>query len=508
VTDAGAVASSDRLRPWATGIALATAAVVVVAYVTHAWALIAYPWDWSPDEGLFLDYARRLLDAPETLYPARAVPLPLAYGPLLPLLMAPLVRLPQPLAAARVMALAWSLLGAAAVAVILRRRAGMAWAAVGAALYLAPFDLSYWYMLVRTDAALVALWLWAAVPLLPRELERGSDRLSAGRLALGTAALLAAALSKPTAVLHGLPLVLGWFLVDRVSGVRLLAALVSCGLVVAGALELATGGGFLFANRLWALHPREPGLVSAILIAFVLRAWPVLVMAAVAAATALASRGRPQRDPMLLLLVGGLIIIPLTGKSGAWWNYLLPLLAAAVLVACSSFARAKPPGVLGPVAAIGMSILGLALAGSRTFPLPSGNDEATARCFYGYALKAHRETGGPFLVTLPDLVYFLTNQPTEIEGSSFPAIALAGAPGTEDVLRRLQQGRYTLVVGTWPLPPLTEWHRALAERYRLVGHCQLAWFFGRRDSYFFLRSDLVVEFQPPDGVRCVATPPR
>ena len=44
-----------------------------------------------------------------------AVPFPSAYGPLVPVLLAPLVGLPRPLEAARLLALAWTLAGGAAL---------------------------------------------------------------------------------------------------------------------------------------------------------------------------------------------------------------------------------------------------------------------------------------------------------------------------------------------------------------------------------------------------------
>ncbi len=152
--------------------------LVVLVYVAYAWELVSYPWDWSPDEGLYLDFARRLLDAPGSLYNERGVPVPAIYGPLFPALLAPVVRLANPLAAARVLTLAFTLLGALAVGALIRRRAGVLWASAGAALYLAIFDIASWFMLVRIDTPLLALWLWSAVLLLPRELRAGADRLS------------------------------------------------------------------------------------------------------------------------------------------------------------------------------------------------------------------------------------------------------------------------------------------------------------------------------------------
>ena len=501
---------SDRGNLVAAAVAGAAALLVVVAYVLRAWVLITYPWDWSPDEGMHLDYARRALEAPGTLYPRRAVPFPSAYGPLLPVLMAPLVRLGEPLMAARLMALAWALVGAGAVGEILRRRAGPLWAAAGVALYLAPFDLSFWHMLVRVDGPMIALWLWAAVPLLPRDIERGADSLSRGRLAAGTALLLASVLVKPTAALHGAPLVLGWFLVDRRSAWRLSAATAGGGLTVLGILQAVTGGGFLWVNRLWGLHPRVSGLAGSLMAYFGVLAWPVILLAAAGALVVSAARSRPHREPALLLVAGGLAVAPIMGKQGASWNYMLPLFAALVVAAGCWFARAartwsrpRPsPSVVRLAPALATTALAITLASTRPFPLPSTLDEATARAFYRFTQEVHRSAGGPFLVSRPDLVYFLAGQAEEVEGSSFSHLAAGGARGAGDVLERLRDGRYTLVVVTWPLPETPEWRDALREGYRHVGGCGLGWYFGVMTSHVLVRRDLSYAFVPPAGTRC------
>jgi hypothetical protein len=501
-TPSGTLAGrSDRWSLLGSAVVAAAALLVILAYVARAWALVSYPWDWSPDEGLYLDWGRRALEDPASLYHRRAVPYPSVYGPLIPAFMAAIVRLPQPLEAARLMALAWTAAGAAAVAWLLHRRAGPAWAAAGVALYLAPFDLSFWHMLVRVDGPMIALWLWAAVPLLPCALERGKDTLSGGRLAAGTALLLAAVLVKPTAAVHGAPLVLGWFLVDRRSAWRLVGAVSVAGLSALGALQVATGGGFLWVNRLWTLHPRVPGLTGAIAGYFGVLAWPVLALALGTAVAAWAAGGRPQRDPALLLLAGGLAIVPLMGKHGAAWNYLLPLFAATV-VASGSWASVLRPW---PVAA---STLALALAATRPFPLPTALDEATARVFYGFTQEVQRRSGGPFLVTRPELVYFLAGQPAEVEGSSFYYLAARAAPGTEQVLRGLEERRYALVVWTWPLPETPEWANALGRGYVRLGECRLGWYFGSPfPSHLAVRRDLGITFAPPPGTRCAVANP-
>src|SRR5678815_5055098 len=116
---------------------------------------------------------------------------------------------------------------------------------------MAPRDFSVWLLLVRVDGLMIALWLGAAVALLPRSLEPGSDALSTRRLSWGAALLLAAVLAKPTAAVHGAPLVLGWFLVDRRSAWRLSAVMLVAGLAALAILQLATSGGFLWTMRLW-----------------------------------------------------------------------------------------------------------------------------------------------------------------------------------------------------------------------------------------------------------------
>jgi hypothetical protein len=183
--------------------AVLVAAVVAAVYLAHAIALARYPWDWSPDEGLFLDYARRLLHAPGTLYGRTVVPIPLVYTPLFVLSLAPLVDLPHPLQPARLLQVAWTALLVGAAYALVRQRAGRPLAAVTASLVLAPLGISFWYMLVRVDALMIALWTASAVWLLPRRLARGEDRLGRGRLLAGAAVLLAAVLAKPTAALHG-----------------------------------------------------------------------------------------------------------------------------------------------------------------------------------------------------------------------------------------------------------------------------------------------------------------
>lgn len=478
--------------------------LVVLVYAAHAWDLIGYPWDWSPDEGIYLDFARRLLDAPASLYNARGVPVPAIYGPLHPALLAPVVRLSNPLAAARVLTLGFTLIGALAVGVLIRRRAGTLWAVAGAALYLSVFNISSWFMLVRIDTPLVAFWLWSAVVLFPSELRAGADHLSRGRIAGATALLLMGCLVKLTAVIHGLPLVLAWFWVDRRSAWRLIAALALSGLVTLALLLAITKGGYLEAVLIWRLHSREPGLLSRLVADFAVRAWPVILLALLSGIAAVLARSRPIRDPVLFLLAGGLLVLPMASKAGACWNYLLPLYAAMVVAGARWAALSLP--TVGSLLPAGIGVLALVLATSQTFPMPTAYDEAAARTLYGFAREFHRKAGGPFLVSRPDLVYFVVGQDAEIEGAGLQQLVDGRAPAATEILERIIQARYTLVVETWPLPRQAAWQNSLHRNYRPLGACRLGSYFTGYDARLYARRDLPVDFTPPSGVRCQAVP--
>jgi 4-amino-4-deoxy-L-arabinose transferase-like glycosyltransferase len=498
-----------------TAFALAASFLVLAAYAERTVALAAYPWDWSPDEGLSLDYGRRALRAPESLYTRSVSPFPSAYGPVLPALLAPIVALSaQPLRPARLLALAWTLAGALAVYALVRRRGSRTAGLAAAALSLAPFDLTFWYVLVRVDGLMVALWLTAAAVLLPARLEKGADRLGTGRLVAGTALLLSAVLAKPTAVLHGTPLVLGWWLVDRRSAWRLAAAVSASGLLALAALQWASGGGFLWVNRLWALHPSQPGLREIVLSGFIGSAWPlVLLCALLALGRAHDGAGSDRREPplaresALLLLAGGLLAVPALSKEGAWWNYLLPLLAALAVLAGHLASRGGAAGPGAAARSVALAVVALALAATRTFPLPTAEDERTARVLYDYVEEHVARTPGPILVSRPDLASFLVGQPAEIEGSSYVHLAAARAPGTERVLGRLQRREYTLLVETWPLPRFGGYGEAIEAGYTFAGGCIVGYFYGPTAVHVRPRRDLPHPMIPRVGTRCGSAPP-
>lgn len=482
---------------------LGAAATSLALYAWNALRLVRYPWDWTPDEGLDLDWARRLLEAPSTLYDAGSVvPFPCAYGPALPLLLAPVVALAgSPLLAARLLALAWTACGAAVVYRLVRREGPAPLAAAAAALSLAALDVTYWSMHVRVDGLLIALWLLSALALMPRRLERGADRLGTGRLVSGTALLLAATLAKPTAALHGLPLVLAWLLVDLRSAVVLALALGASGLAALGALQWATSGGFLAVARLWTHHPSFPGQTAPIVKFYLSRTAPLFLPLAAALVVSRA-RGRLLRDGSLVLLAGALASLPLMDKSGATWNYLVLLPPALAVVAGRWWAgpegSARRP-LLG--AALTASVaLGLAL--TRVFPLPTPEDERTARAFYDYITSEVARSGGPILASRPAYAYWLVGQPVEIEGSGFPYLVEAGAPGSERVLERLRRREYTLLAMSWELPQSAEYWAAIEAAYEHVGGCDMRHSLGMQHAHIFVRRDLRRIQRPPPGARC------
>jgi hypothetical protein len=502
--------ATDRVALLVTAFAIASSVLVLGGYAVRGAVLVAYPWDWSPDEGLSLDYGRRLLESPGSLYARTVSPFPSVWGPFLPLLLAPIVAAcREPLAGARLLASAWTAAAVLSVFLLVRRAAPVPLALVAAALALTPFDLSFWYMLVRGDGLMIALWLLACVPLLPSGLGRGADQLSKARIAIGAALMLAAVLTKPTAAIHGAPLVLGWLFVDRRSAVRLWIVLGAVGLATIAVLQWWTGGAFVWVNRLWGLHPAVPGLQPVIWAEFFSRAWPVALFAGLALAVAVAKgrAGSLLRDPALLLVAGGLAIIPMTSKLGAWWNYLLPLLPAlAVLVGrwWGALARLRPAGwELGQLATGLAAALALLLASTSEFPLPNAEDESTARNFYGYVEQFVARRGGPILATRPDLAYFLVGQPVEIEGTSYEVLAAARAPGTERVLKRLQDAEYTLLIEAWPYPGTGGYLEAARRGYALAGSCELRFYFGLMRVALYPRFDRQEPLRPTPAARCV-----
>jgi len=493
------------------GGVVAASLAVLLLFVVRASELVVFPWDWSPDEGLFLDWGRRMISDPASLHARNFVPYPSAYGPGFPALLAPLALLgDRMLAGARVLALGWTLGWCAAVYLLVRRSAGPLGGLAAAALALAAQDVSFWSMLVRPDGPMLVFWLFAAAALLPARLERGADRLSPGRIAAGSALLVLGAVFKPTTVVHGAPLVLGWLAVDRRSGLRLLASVGGLGLAALLLLQLATHGGFLWLLRVWSYHGTLPGLREAILSHSLGRMWPYLAFAA--AAFLVAARGSRGvqgafRESAWLLVLGVPLVVPMLSKFGASWNYLVPLAPALSVLAGRLLAPGGPPRAadVGTREALGPALtaaVALALAATRPFPLPGELDRRSADAFYGYVKEHTRRTGGPIFATRPELAYVVVGQPVEMEGSCFEPLARNHAPGTERVLARLSEARYTLLVEMHKLPESGGYREAAARGYVHAGGCNLSFYFGTVPVHLFTRRDLPLYMTPPPGTRC------
>ncbi len=502
--------SRDRLLTLVSGtVAVAGSLAVMLAYLLKAGVLVTYPWDWSPDEGLYLDHARRLVEAPAALNGRSFVPFPSAYGPVLLLLLAPAASAAEgALFLARLVALGWTLVITACVYVLVRRTAPRLLALAAAALSLVPFDLTFWHMLVRPDGPMLAFLLLAAIPLLPAALASGADRLSPSRIGAGTALLLAAVLAKATAVLHGAPLVLGWLLVDRRGGVRLVLVLGAAGLAALGLVQWLTDGAFLWVNSVWSYHPTQPLLPLAVLLDFLRPGWPLvaLFLATLAAAP---DRKAVLRDGATLLLIGAAIVLPFTTKSGASWNYLVP--AIPFLAVATARAWARGDTLLGlPGAPAGAGLLAgvaLLLALLRPFPVPTAADERTARDFYAYVADVAHKGAAPILAMRPEFAYYHVHQPVEMEGSCFSYLARGGAPGSEIVERRLAEARYSLVIWMWPLPDTGTYRDSTARHYVPAGECRLGYYFGEVSATLLPRRDLQQPLVPEAGARCTPAAP-
>jgi hypothetical protein len=499
---------------WGQALALGCAALVLVAYAVNALALVSFAWDWGPDEGLFVDYARRLVEDPSSLYPKRVSPYPMIYTPLLAVALAPIVALAEsPLPWARVLMALFVAVGLFAVARLVSKRSGWAVGTIAAALALAPLDLTFWHMLVRVDGPMTASWLASALWLVPARLAPGADRLTARRLILGGGWLLVAVAFKPTALVLGAPLIAAWFFVDRSSAWRLSGLVIGCGLGAAVVLQVVTDGGFFWSLGLYRHHPRFPSQVAVLLTMFMKAAWPLALAAAGAFAWALARRRAPWRDGAVTLLAGGALVIPALAKAGAYWSYLLPFLSALAISTGRWLGPAEDRGeaVTGPpagrktaTAQLLLGLVALSLAASRPFPLPSDRDEATARFFYGYVGAVAAE--GPLFAARPDYAYFVAGQPVCMAIADLTPLLMARTPGIIELLEGFASRRYALVIlSRWGIPRSRLIDEGLAG-YTAVGECHLGSYLGPLRYRLLLQPGLDAPFDPPPGIACRVAP--
>jgi hypothetical protein len=487
----------------ARSLSVALAAIVVGMFVHDALVLVAYPFDWDPSEGLLVEVTMRLRrHGLAAIYPAgEVVPAPFTYGPLVPALLAILARDAWLLPAARLLGTAFALATAAAVYALVRGRASRAVALAFAALALVPASRSFWLVLARVDSAMIACWLWAAVCLLPARLVRGSGRLAGWRAIVGALLLVLAVLAKPTAVLIGAPLVLGWLLVDLRSALRVgFATLLIGGAGLAG-LELATGGGFWRTLALQSLVETVPGQTGRLILGALVTHAGVTAFLPLALAMASGRRDGSTRDGAWLLWLAGPLVVPTLAKAGAIFNYLLPWAIGQVALVGRLVAHGMPgkPGagrglpaeLAGAVPAAGLAFA-LALGG---FPLPTAQDQRTAESFYGFVAAR----GAPMLAVQPDLAYVYARQPVLLE-LLFPYLYQHGLPGTRQLFARLDRREFKTVVEN-----LDRWSLR-ARGYTAVGGCELGYHHGHLRAVLLVPAveAASVRFAPLPGSRCLA----
>jgi hypothetical protein len=478
------------------------AAVAIGLFVRSAVTLIRYPFDWDPGEGLVIEAATRLWQhGLAALYPSGAVvPAPFTYGPLVPALLAVTTWGHASLGVARALGTGFALAAGGAVYLLVRKTGTRATALAFAALALAPASRTYWLALARVDAAMIACWLGAAVFLVPKTLARGSDRLGWPRALAGASLLVLAVLAKPTMVVLGAPLVLGWLLVDLGSAARVgLASLVGGGLCFAW-LELSTGGGF--ARTLWfqTFPARIPGQSSRLLLDVLTKHGAATALTLLALAIAARRRDGSWRDGAWLLWLAGPLTIPMLAKAGAVINYQLPWALGQAALAGRLIGsgltvqqdRRLPADAIGALPAAGVA-LALMLAG---FPLPTRTDRRTAQSFYGF-IEARR---GPMLAVHPDLAYVVAREPVLLEMALFPDLYRHGLPGTRQLFDRLDRQEFHTVVEN-----LDRWSLQ-AKGYTPVGGCQLGYHYGDMRVLLMVPAAEAPStvFSPLPGSRCLA----
>ncbi|HEY5281769.1 MAG TPA: glycosyltransferase family 39 protein [Polyangia bacterium] len=497
----------DRhLRAWVNAICAAVAILCFGLFTAHAVDLAGYPWDWDPGEWGSIDAAHRLLEAPATLYPQnKVIPIPQTYGPTLAVLLMPIARLcNSPFLAARLLMLAIAFAVALAAYLLVRKRASRAVACLSSALILAPFNQSFWYVLVRVDAVMIALWLWSAVLALPPVLRRGADLLSWRRAGLAGALLALAALTKATAVVLAAALIAGWLLVSLRSAWRLaISTFVVAGLLVL-LLQVLTRGGFVTTVLLQRFLPYQIGQIPTLLAEAFQFNWESLALFGIALGMCVRRRDGSWRDGAWVLWVAGPAMLLFLGKIGAVFNYLLPFFAGqAILLGRLLGGVDTPPAVATRARWIALRDLVLAatvasIALSHPFPSPDPQDRLTSQTFFRFV----KTRGSPILAAQPECAYGEVKQAVEAEHTDFMAYLRAGLPGTGEVVGKVRTRSYHLLIGNQ-----TDM-RFEGAPYRKVGFCDLRFYYGLERVILFVPVDDLQggDFAIAPGSRCRALP--
>lgn len=316
------------------GALVALVAAAAAFAIVHAARAVAFPFPLDYGEGPLLDQARHLARGQNPWrVPLDDYPFTVAnYPPLLPALLVPMANagaLAYPLG--RVLAISAAMVCAWHVFDVVRAHGGeRLHAAAAAALFVASPYVVFWSMLVRVDFVALALSL-GAVRLVARRPDGKWTPVAAGAL------VALAALTRQSHLLAAPLAIAGTLRARRGFAAAAFLATVAGGVAAAVvALQLATGGGFLFhvvtanANRvsssLLGDFAADLGVTSA-------------AMLVVAAAQAL------RRDPAARLvsfyLLGGALSALAIAKVGSHVNYFLELIAAASIACGVALGRAR-----------------------------------------------------------------------------------------------------------------------------------------------------------------------
>jgi hypothetical protein len=492
------------LRKLAEIVCFASALMSLGMFAVHAFDLATYPWDWDPGEWGTFDSALRLLNSGPPLYPRdTVVPIPQTYGPTLAVLLLPILALGKtPYFAGRLLMLGIALSISLAAYLLVRRRSSRAVASACASLILAPFDQSFWYVLVRVDAVMIALWLWAAVLALPPSLRPSRESLSWRRACLAGFVLALAALTKATAIVLGATMIGGWMLVNRRLAWRLAVGTAAAGGVLVLLLQALTRGGFLPTLLLQRHLPYRAEQIASLLAEALRFNWEAVALFIAALGWCLWRRDGRWRDGAWVLWAAGPTMLPFLGKIGAVFNYLLPFFAGQAILLGRLLDEDNPADVAAArrIAlrdlALAAAVAGIAL--THPFPSPDAQDRITSQTFFRFV----KTRGAPVLAAQPECTYGEIGQPVEVEHTDFMSYLRAGLPGTAGVVHRVRAQSYRLLVGN------QQDMRFEGAPYRNVGFCDLRFYYGLARLSLFVPKDDVSSsgFEVAPGARCLALP--
>jgi hypothetical protein len=490
-------------------IPLVVGVVALVAFVGPALTLVLYPFDWAPEEGLALDYARRFGSSPETLYPSSgtAVPFPLAYTPLFPLLLAPVLDLfAAPFVGPRLVVCALLV----CLVIVLRQLIGgtQRTALLAIAFAFTNGKMFAYLAIVRVDLPMIVGAFAFLLVVLPAAIDARDERITWRRAALASAILALAMLTKPTAVVYVLPACAAWLVIDRPSAARLATACTIALVAVFVGLELVTDGGFGKTMSLWGTHPSLPHRVQTILTTTIAYAWPTLVPVVVILAVAGPLRRALLKDGAVLIALGAFTVLPLVLKAGAFYTYFIPpLLGVAVWI---GRALSLLPTTRARRSAEGaVLVMALFCLFARQLPLPDDDDLKTAQAFFGFIETVTSTSDAPIIATRPDFAYVVADHPTEIEGSGFMHLVRAKKPGLDDVIARVARQEYALIVAdTVFYAAVPELLVSTRDHYEAVAACALDSVNGLTLVYVFLpQGGERPLFPTGKGIRCQKNPP-